>query len=68
MITANQIQLHLFQADDACKLTLESEEIENNYGHYFDLIITNNDTETTINQLYHSVNKITMEPFWIQVR
>ncbi|XP_065051704.1 protein PALS2-like [Rhopilema esculentum] len=54
--------------EEIYKALIDSEEIENNYGHYFDLELKMEDMETTLNQLYHSVHRMENEPLWIPLR
>ena len=58
----------LLQEEDLYRISTESEDIENNYGHYFDLTISMCDMETALNQLYHAVCKMASEPLWVPVR
>ncbi|KAK7601156.1 hypothetical protein V9T40_008597 [Parthenolecanium corni] len=43
----------------------KAREIEDRYGHYFDMIIINNDTERAYLELLHEINKVEREPQWI---
>ncbi|XP_065214129.1 protein PALS1 isoform X2 [Planococcus citri] len=43
----------------------KAREMEDKYGHYFDMIIINNDTERAYHELLHEINKVEREPQWI---
>ena len=60
--------ISLFQEEELYKISIDSDDIENSYGHYFDLVLTISDMETTLNQLYHAVCKMATEPSWVPVR
>ncbi|THD21076.1 Peripheral plasma membrane protein CASK [Fasciola hepatica] len=49
------------------RLARESQLLEQNYGHYFDLSIVNNDIEDTIQQLKISIDAFQTNPQWIPV-
>lgn len=39
--------------------------MEDKYGHYFDMIINNNDTERAYHQLLTEINILEREPQWV---
>uniref|UniRef100_A0A1B6C910 MAGUK p55 subfamily member 5 n=1 Tax=Clastoptera arizonana TaxID=38151 RepID=A0A1B6C910_9HEMI len=43
----------------------KAREMEDKYGHLFDLIIINNDTERTYHQLLTEINSLEREPQWV---
>uniref|UniRef100_A0A1I8F1M5 Peripheral plasma membrane protein CASK n=1 Tax=Macrostomum lignano TaxID=282301 RepID=A0A1I8F1M5_9PLAT len=47
------------------RLAKESELLERQYGHYFDLKIVNNDIEETIGQLRQWIDQVQTKPQWI---
>jgi calcium/calmodulin-dependent serine protein kinase len=49
------------------RLVKESELLQQAYGHYFDLIIVNNDIEETIRTLQHSIERVSVQPQWVPV-
>ncbi|PAA75743.1 hypothetical protein BOX15_Mlig029367g1 [Macrostomum lignano] len=49
------------------RLAKESELLERQYGHYFDLKIVNNDIEETIGQLRQWIDQVQTKPQWIPV-
>ncbi|CAF1348408.1 unnamed protein product [Rotaria sordida] len=49
------------------RLVKESELLQQAYGHYFDLIIVNNDIEETIRELQHSIERVSLQPQWVPV-
>ncbi|GAB6026098.1 hypothetical protein CHUAL_012301 [Chamberlinius hualienensis] len=52
--------------DDELKEIIEkAHEMEENYGHYFDLVIVNSDLERTYTQLLHEINVLDREPQWV---
>lgn len=52
--------------DDELKEIIEkAREMEENYGHYFDLVIVNSDIDRAYNQLLHEINILEREPQWV---
>ncbi|XP_050294146.1 peripheral plasma membrane protein CASK isoform X3 [Anthonomus grandis grandis] len=49
------------------RLAKESEMLKQAYGHYFDLIIVNNDIDETISALETAIEKVQTTPQWIPV-
>jgi len=45
----------------------ESEILEQNYGHYFDLKIVNNDIDDTIRTLHKNIDDVCMLPQWVPI-
>ncbi|KAL1139201.1 hypothetical protein AAG570_009260 [Ranatra chinensis] len=43
----------------------KAREMEDKYGHYFDMIINNNDTERAYHQLLNEINILEREPQWV---
>ncbi|XP_024084505.1 MAGUK p55 subfamily member 5 isoform X2 [Cimex lectularius] len=43
----------------------KAREMEDKYGHYFDMIINNNDTERAYLQLLNEINILEREPQWV---
>uniref|UniRef100_A0A0A9XNQ5 MAGUK p55 subfamily member 5 n=1 Tax=Lygus hesperus TaxID=30085 RepID=A0A0A9XNQ5_LYGHE len=43
----------------------KAREMEDKYGHYFDMIINNNDTERAYIQLLNEINILEREPQWV---
>lgn len=41
--------------------------MEEKYGHYFDLVIVNNDIERTYHELVQRINYIEREPQWVSL-
>lgn len=39
--------------------------MEDQYGHYFDLVLINQDVERTYQQLIHEINVLEREPQWV---
>jgi len=53
--------------DSLERLVKESELLQQAYGHYFDLVIINNDIEETIRALQHSIERVSVQPQWVPV-
>ncbi|KAG5876450.1 hypothetical protein JTB14_031135 [Gonioctena quinquepunctata] len=52
--------------EEELKDTIEkAREMEEKYGHFFDLIIINNDTERAYHQLLNEINGLEREPQWV---
>lgn len=52
--------------EEELKDTIEkARTMEDKYGHYFDLIIINNDTERAYHQLLNEINSLEREPQWV---
>ncbi|KAK9746006.1 PDZ domain [Popillia japonica] len=43
----------------------KAREMEDKYGHFFDMIIINNDTERAYHQLLTEINSLEREPQWV---
>ncbi|KAJ8944396.1 hypothetical protein NQ318_023169 [Aromia moschata] len=43
----------------------KAREMEDKYGHFFDMIIINNDTERAYHQLLSEINSLEREPQWV---
>ncbi|CAG9856278.1 unnamed protein product [Phyllotreta striolata] len=52
--------------EEELKDTIEkARAMEEKYGHFFDLIIINNDTERAYHQLLNEINSLEREPQWV---
>lgn len=52
--------------EEELKETIEkAREMEEQYGHYFDLIIINQDVDRAYNQYLHEINMLEREPQWV---
>lgn len=52
--------------DEELKETIEkAHEMEEQYGHYFDLIIINQDVDRAYHQLLQEINSLEREPQWV---
>ncbi|CAF1221675.1 unnamed protein product [Adineta ricciae] len=49
------------------RLVKESELLQQAYGHYFDLIIVNNDIEETIRALQYAIERVSHQSQWVPV-
>lgn len=62
----NKAKLAANVKDDELRDIIEkAREMEENYGHYFDLVIVNSDLERAYNQLLHEINILEREPQWV---
>jgi len=58
----------VFTQDESLeRLMHESESLEQNYGHYFDLKIVNNDIDDTIRILQKNVDDVCTLPQWVPI-
>ena len=53
------------QEDELIDIIEKAREMEEKYGHYFDLVIINNDIERTYHELVQRINYIEREPQWV---
>lgn len=52
--------------DDELKDIIEkAREMEENYGHYFDMVIVNSDIDKAFNELLKEINTLEREPQWV---
>ncbi|CAK9301363.1 unnamed protein product [Gordionus sp. m RMFG-2023] len=51
--------------EELAEIIEKSREIEENFGHYFDVFIVNTDLDKTYNQLLEEINRIECEPQWV---
>jgi len=58
---------NLEQVDDEelSEIIERAREMEERYGHYFDMIIVYSDPERAFKQLYDEINLIEREPQWV---
>ncbi|XP_067138667.1 protein PALS1 isoform X1 [Centruroides vittatus] len=62
----NRIKSGATVKDEELKDIIEkAREMEENYGHFFDMIIINSDTDKTYNELLHEINILDTEPQWV---
>ena len=54
-----------FQDDELKDIIEKARELEENYGHYFDYIITNFDLDRTFEELRNVINQLEVEPQWV---
>ncbi len=60
------IVVFFVEQDDELKEIIEkAREMEEVYGHYFDMVIVNGDEERTYSQLVTEVNRLEREPQWV---
>ncbi|GFR19248.1 MAGUK p55 subfamily member 5-A [Trichonephila clavata] len=62
----NCLKLDMPVKDDELKDIIEkAREMEEFYGHYFDLVLINVDLEKTFSELLHEISVIEREPQWV---
>lgn len=54
-----------FKEEELKDIIEKAREMENKYGHFFDMIIINNDTERAYHQLLGEINSLEREPQWV---
>lgn len=54
-----------FKDDDLKEIIEKAREMEEVYGHYFDMVIVNGEEERTYSQLVAEVNRLEREPQWV---
>lgn len=55
-----------FHQEEELKDIIEkAREMEDRYGHFFDMVIINNDTERAYQQLLNEINELEREPQWV---
>jgi len=54
-----------FKEEDLKDTIEKAREMEDKYGHLFDMIIINNDTERAYHQLLNEINSLEREPQWV---
>lgn len=60
------VMLHFSIQEEELKDIIEkAREMEDRYGHFFDMVIINNDTERAYQQLLNEINELEREPQWV---
>lgn len=54
------------QEDELKEIIATAREMEAKWGHLFDMIIINNDTERAYHQLCAEINSLEREPQWVE--
>ncbi|KAL1505864.1 hypothetical protein ABEB36_005323 [Hypothenemus hampei] len=54
-----------YKEEDLVEIIDKAREMENKYGHFFDMIIINNDTERAYHDLLCEINSLEREPQWV---
>ncbi|XP_043287949.1 protein PALS1-like isoform X2 [Venturia canescens] len=54
-----------FKEEELKDIIEKAREMEDKYGHLFDMIILNNDTDRAYNQLLGEINSLEREPQWV---
>lgn len=55
----------VLQEDELKDIIEKAREMEDKYGHFFDMIIINNDTDRAYHQLVNEINSLEREPQWV---
>ncbi|XP_026816925.1 MAGUK p55 subfamily member 5 isoform X3 [Rhopalosiphum maidis] len=56
-----------YKEEELKEIIEKAREMEDKFGHYFDMIIINNDTERAYHQLLNEINSLEREPQWVPV-
>ncbi|XP_045478813.1 protein PALS1 isoform X2 [Harmonia axyridis] len=54
-----------FKEEELKDIIEKAREMEDKYGHFFDMVIINNDTERAYHQLLGEINSLEREPQWV---
>ncbi|XP_025406361.1 MAGUK p55 subfamily member 5 isoform X3 [Sipha flava] len=54
-----------YKEEELKEIIEKAREMEEKFGHYFDMIIINNDTERAYQQLLNEINSLEREPQWV---
>ncbi|KAF4528244.1 hypothetical protein B566_EDAN014402 [Ephemera danica] len=54
-----------FKEEELKDIIEKAREMEDRYGHFFDMVIINNDTERAYQQLLSEINGLEREPQWV---
>ena len=65
LVLTNGRFLFDWQDDDLKEIIEKAREMEEVYGHYFDMVIVNGEEERTYSQLVAEVNRLEREPQWV---
>jgi len=55
----------LYQEEELKDIIATARDMEARWGHLFDMIIINNDTERAYHQLLAEINSLEREPQWV---
>jgi MAGUK p55 subfamily protein 5 len=55
------------QEEELIDIIEKAREMDEKYGHYFDLVIINNDIERTYHELLQRINYTEREPQWVRL-
>ena len=59
------LSLCCIQDEELKDIIEKGREMEENFGHYFDLIIVNFDLDRAYEELLHEINSLEVEPQWV---
>lgn len=62
------IVLVIFQDDELKMIIEKARKMEEEFGHYFDLIIVNQDVDRSYDELLAELNRLELEPQWVPVQ
>lgn len=60
-----QKQFVKFTDDELMLIIEKARKMEDSYGHYFDMIIVNQDLDRSYRELLNEINRLELEPQWI---
>ena len=58
----------VFQEDEYRDLVATAQDMEENYGHYFDSVISFDNVDYVFQQLMYEINLLEREPQWVPAR
>ena len=59
---------YVFQEDEYRDSVAIAQDMEENYGHYFDSVIPFDDVDYVFQQLMYEINLLEREPQWVPAR
>ena len=62
------ITIDVFQEDEYRDSVAIAQDMEENYGHYFDSVIPFDDVDYVFQQLMYEINLLEREPQWVPAR
>lgn len=65
VVTLMKILVFLLQEEELKEIIATARDMELRWGHLFDMIIINNDTQRAYQQLLNEINSLEREPQWV---
>jgi MAGUK p55 subfamily protein 5 len=66
VIISNAYLYCIFKEEELKEIIATARDMEARWGHLFDMIIINNDTERAYHQLLAEINSLEREPQWVE--